>query len=118
MKDVPMTEVVQSAYDRAKQDLALGKLPLDNVEDLCHVAFKYAFTDLYEGRKEPHQKTHYHRPIDKLYKLFDKGLLTEKDSYASFAFCYLKIFEIEGVIKKKSFIAQFEHEKIKVQTDK
>ena len=113
MKDVPMTEVIQSAYDRAKADLDLGSLPITNIQDLCHVAHSYAFIDLYQGSKKPDQKKHYNKPIDGLYKLFDKGTLSEKDTYASFAFCYLKVFEVEGVLKKESFLAQFEHEKAK-----
>ncbi len=113
MKDVLMTEVVQSAYDRAKSDLDLGSLPITNIQDLCHVAYSYALIDLYQGSKKPDQKKHYNKPIDKLYKLFDNGTLSEKDTYASFAFCYLKVFEVEGVLKKRSFLAQFEHEKEK-----
>ena len=113
MKDVPMTEVVQSAYDRAKADLVLGSLPITSIQDLGHVAQSYAFIDLYQGSKKPNQKKHYNKPIDKLYKLFDKGTLSEKDTYASFAFCYLKVFEVEGVLKEESFLAQFEHEKAK-----
>lgn len=113
MKDVPMTEVVQSAYDRAKTDLVLGSLPIARIQDLCHVAHSYAFIDLYQGSKKPNQKKHYSEPVDKLYKLFDKGTLSEKDTYASFAFCYLKVFEVEGFLKKESFLAQFEHEKAK-----
>jgi hypothetical protein len=49
MKDVPMTEVVQSAYDRAKADLVLGSLPITSIQDLCHVAHSYTFIDLYQG---------------------------------------------------------------------
>ncbi len=113
MKDIPMTEVVQSAYDRAKEDLDLGRLPITNIEDLCHAAHSYAFLDLYQGFKKPDKKRHYKKPIDKLYKLFDNGTLSEKETYASFAFCYLKVFEIEGILKKKTFLAQFEHEKRK-----
>lgn len=113
MKDVLMTDIVQSAYDRAKADLDLGSLPITNIQDLCHVAHSYAFIDLYQSSKKPNQKKHYNKPIDELYKLFDKGTLLEKDTYASFAFCYLKVFEVEGFIKKESFLAQFEHEKTK-----
>ena len=108
-----MTEVVQSAYDRAKNDLQLGRLPISDIQDLCHVAHTYALMDLYQGSKKADPKRHYSRPIDKLYKLFDNGTLSEEDAYASFAFCYLKVFEIEGAMKKKSFLAQFEYEKIK-----
>ena len=86
MKDVPITEVVQSAYHRAKADLEMGSLPITNIQDLCHVAHSYAFIDLYQGSKKPDQKKHYNKPIDELYKLFDKGTLSEKDTYASFAF--------------------------------
>jgi hypothetical protein len=103
MKDVPMTEVVQSAYDRAKEDLRLGRLPIKEIQDLCHVAHTYALMDLYQGSKNADPRRHYNKPIGELYKLFDKGTLSEEDAYASFAFCYLKVFEIEGVIKKKSF---------------
>jgi len=113
MKDVPMTEVVQSAYDRAKEDLRLGRLPVKEIQDLCHVAHTYALIDLYQGSKNADPKRHYNKPIGELYKLFDKGTLSEEDAYASFAFCYLKVFEIEGVMKKKSFLAQFEYEKMK-----
>jgi len=113
MKDVPMTEVVQSAYDRAKEDLRLGRLPVKEIQDLCHVAHMYALIDLYQGSKNADPKRHYNKPIGELYKLFDKGTLSEEDAYASFAFCYLKVFEIEGVMKKKSFLAQFEYEKMK-----
>ena len=105
MTDVPMTELVQSAYDRAKKDLGLGRLPIGEVQDLCHVAHTYALMDLYQGSKKADLKRHYNKPIDKLYKLFDNGAFSEEESYASFAFCYLKVFEIEGVIKKKSFLA-------------
>jgi len=137
MNEVPMTELVQSAYDRAKSDLQLGLLPISEIQDLCHVAHTYAFMDLwiygfmdlwiygfmdlwiygfmdlYQGSKKADPKRHYNRPIDKLYKLFDNGTLSKEDAYASFAFCYLKVFEIEGLIKKKSFLAQFEYEKMK-----
>ena len=117
MKDVPMTEVVQSAYDRAKADMLLGNLPVSNTQDLCHVAYSYSFTDLYQGSKKPKYKKHYSKVIDKLYKLFDKGTLSEQDAYASFAFCYLKVFEMEGAIKKETFLAQFEHEKAKYENN-
>ncbi len=113
MNDVPMTEVVQSAYDSAKADMILGNLPVSDIQDLCHVAYSYAFIDLYQGSKKPKYKKHYSKPIDKLYKLFDKGTLSETNTYASFAFCYLKVFEMEGAIKKETFLAQFEHEKTK-----
>jgi len=113
MNDVPITVVIQSAYDRAKEDLRLGHLPIENVQDLCHVTHTYAFIDLYQGPKKPNKKRHYDKPINELYLLFDKGTLLEKDTYASFAFCYLKVFEVEKVMKKKSFLAQFEYEKIK-----
>ena len=99
MKDVPMTDVVQSAYDRANSDLDLGNLPISDIRDLCHVAHSYALIDLYQGSKKLDLKRHYNKPIDKLYKLFDKGTLSEKDTYASFAYCYLKVFEIEGILK-------------------
>ena len=56
---------------------------------------------------------HYDQPIDELYSLFDNGILLEKNSYASFAFCYLKVFEAEKVINKKASLAQFEFEKTK-----
>ena len=113
MNEVPMTELVQSAYDRAKNDLELGRLPISEIQDLCHVAHRYAFIDLYRGSKKADPKRHYDRPIDKLYKLFDNGTLSDEDAYASFAFCYLKVFEIEGFLKKRSFLAQFEYEKMK-----
>ncbi len=113
MKDVPITEVVQSAYDRAKEDLRLGHLPIENIQDLCHVAHTYAIIDLYQGSKKPNKKRHYDKPITELYLQLDKGALLEKDTYASFAFCYLKVFEIERVMKNKSFLAQFEFEKLK-----
>ena len=38
-------------------------------------------------------------------------LIRLESPYATFAFCYLKTFEIEGLIAKKSLEAQFEHEK-------
>ena len=113
MQDVPMTEVVQSAYDRAEKDLRLGRLPISNIQDLCHVAHTYALMDLYQGSKKTNPKLHYDKPIEKLYKHYDNGTLSENDTYASFAFCYLNILEIEGVIKKKTFVAQFENEKRK-----
>ena len=113
MKDVPMTEVVQFAYDKAKADLNLGNLPIGDIQDLCHVAHTYALFDLYQGSKKPDLKRHYDQPINELYNLFDSGTLLEKDTYANFAFCYLKVLEIEGAIKKNSFLAQFEHEKMK-----
>lgn len=108
-----MTELIQSAYDRAKKDLRLGRLPISEIQDLCHVAHTYALMDLYQGSKQADPKRHYNNSIDKLYIMFDNGTLSEDDSYASFAFCYLKVFEIEGVVKKKSFLAQFEYEKMK-----
>jgi hypothetical protein len=111
VKDVPMTEVVQFAYNRAKSDFENGVLPIQNLQDLCHVACKYALEDLYQGSKKVNEKIHYKRPVEKLYKLFNRGILLEEDCYASFAYCYLKVFEIEGVIKRKTFLAQFEHEK-------
>ena len=49
--------------------------------------------------------------MDQLYELFDEAKLNVSDTYASFAFCYLKVYEIEGIIPKKSVEAQFEHEK-------
>ena len=113
MKEVAMTELIQSAYDRAKKDLELGRLPISEIQDLCHVAHTYALMDLYQGSKEANSNRHYNKPINKLYKLFDNGTLSEEDAYASFAFCYLKVFEIEGIMKKKSFLAQFEYEKTK-----
>ena len=117
MKELPVTEIVQSAYNRAKADMVLGILPVASTQDLCHVAYLYSFTDIYQGSKKPKYKKHYSRVIDKLYRLFDKGILSEEDTYASFAFCYLKVFEIEGVIKKSTFLAQFEHEKAKYKNN-
>ena len=113
MKDIPMTEVIQSAYDRAREDLRLGKIPIEDIQDLCHVAHSYAMIDLYNGKKVANKNCHYDKPIDELYSLFDNGTLIEKNSYASFAFCYLKVFEAEKVLKKESFLAQFEYEKTK-----
>ncbi|MCI5149586.1 MAG: hypothetical protein D3916_09405 [Candidatus Electrothrix sp. MAN1_4] len=113
MNEVSMTELVQSAYDRAKNDLRAERLPISEIQYLCHVAHTYAFMDLYQGTKKPDPKCHYDRPIDELYKLFDNGTLSDKDTYASFAFCYLKVFAIEGFIKNRSFLAQFEYEKMK-----
>ncbi len=111
MSDIPSTNIIQAAYVRAKKDCLSGKLPISKIEDLCHVAYVYAFTDLYRGTKEPNYKRHYSKPIDQLYELFDKGKLNVSDTYASFAFCYLKVYEIEGIIPKKSCKAQFDHEK-------
>jgi len=113
MKDIPMTEVIQSAYDKAQKDLNSGKLPISDIEDLCHVAFIYAINDLYQGSKKPNIKCHYDKPIKELYKLFDKAIISENDTYASFAFCYLKVFQVDKFMKKSSFIAQFEYEKAK-----
>ena len=96
---------------RAKQAFLSNKLPISEIEDLCHVAHVYAITDLYHGTKEPDHQRHYTKPIDQLYELFDKGKLNVSDVYASFAFCYLKVYEVEGIIPEKSCKAQFEHEK-------
>ena len=111
MSDIPFTNIIQAAYMRAKQDFLSNKLPISEIEDLCHVAHIYAFTDLYHGTREPDHKRHYTKPIDQLYELFDKGKLNVSDAYASFAFCYLKVYEIEGIVPEKSCKAQFEHEK-------
>jgi len=116
MKEVPMTEVVQAAYDKAKEALRLRRLPIDNIQDICHVAHIYAMNDLYQGKKTSDKKRHYENPIDKLYALFDKGTITDNETYAAFAFCYLKVFEVEGIMKKKSFLAQFEFERKKYIT--
>ncbi len=113
MKHKLMTDVVQSAYERAKSDLISKILPIKDIEDLCHVAHVYALKDLYNESKTIDRKCHYDNIIDELYKLFEAGELSEGDSYATFAFCYLKVLEVEDVIKKKSFLAQFEHEKMK-----
>jgi hypothetical protein len=113
MSDIPFTEIIQSAYVRAKKDYLSGKLPISKIEDLCHVAYVYAFDDLYHGTKEPDYERHYNRAIDELYELFDKGELNVIEAYASFVFCYLKVYEIEGIIPEKSSKAQFEYEKNK-----
>ncbi len=111
MSDIPMTDIIQSAYVRARKDCLSGKLPISKIEDLCHVAHVYALIDLYHGNKEPNRELHYSKPIDQLYELFDKGRLNVSDTYATFAFCYLKVLEIERIISKKSVKAQFEYEK-------
>ena len=111
MSDIIFTDIIQAAYDQARKDLALGKLPISKIEDLCHVAYVYAFNDLYHGTKEPDYEVHYNKPIDELYELFDNHELKVSDTYASFAFCYLKVYEIEGIIPEKSCKAQFEHER-------
>ena len=67
----------------------------------------------YHGTREPDHELHYSKPIDQLYELFDNGELNVSDTYATFAFCYLKVYEIEGIIPKKSCQAQFESEKLK-----
>ena len=86
MSDIAFTDIIQAAYDRAKEDFALGKLPVSKIEDLCHVAYVYAFTDLYHGAKEPKYDLHYNKPIDQLYEMFDNGKLKISDTYATFAF--------------------------------
>jgi hypothetical protein len=111
MPDIPFTEVIQAAYSRAKEACLAGKLPVSKLEDLCHTAYIYAFVDIYGRTKEPDYELHYNKIIDQLYELFDEGKLNVSDTYATFAFCYLKIYEIEGLIPKKSLKAQFEHEK-------
>lgn len=111
MSDIPFTDIIQDAYDRAKKDLALGKLPVSKIEDLCHVAYFYAFLDLYRGARQPDYDLHYSKPIDRLYEMFDNGKLKVSDMYATFAFCYIKVYEIEGLVSEKTFKAQFEHEK-------
>ena len=89
MDDISMTEVIQNSYDRAKEKLIQGKLlPINNIEDLCHVAHTYAIMDLYHDIKRLDTYPHYNKAINELYKLFDEGIISEKDSYASFAFCY------------------------------
>ena len=113
MSEIPFTDIIQSAYDRAKNDCLSGKLPISKIEDLCHVAHTYAFNDLYHGAKEPDYEVHYNKPIGELYELFDKNELKVSDTYASFAFCYLKVYEIEGIIPETSGKAQFEHERNK-----
>jgi hypothetical protein len=111
MSDIPFTDIIQSAYGRAKKDLLAGELKISEIEDLCHAAHIYALNDLYHGTKGPEYALHYGKPIDQLYELFDTGELNVSDTYASFAFCYLKVYEIEGIIAEKSIKAQFEHEK-------
>jgi hypothetical protein len=111
MSDIPFTEVIQSAYSRAKKECLAGRLPVSKLEDLCHTAYLYALIDIYRGKKKPDYQLHYNKPIDQLYELFDGGKLNVSDTYATFAFCYLKIYEIEGLIPRKSLEAQFEHEK-------
>ncbi len=101
MKDVPMTEVVQYAYDRAKEDLRLGRLPIKEIQDLRHVAHKYALLDLYQGSKNFDPIRHYIKPIDELYKLFDKGTLSEEDAYASFAFLNIHEITSSGLFRSK-----------------
>ena len=111
MSDIPFTDIIQAAYMRAKQGYSSNILPISEIEDLCHIAHVYAFNDLYHGTKEPDHQRHYTKPIDQLYELFDKGKLNVSDVYASFAFCYLKVYEVDGIIPEKSCKAQFEHEK-------
>ena len=113
MSDIPFTNIIQSAYFRAKTDCLSGKLPISKIEDLCHVAHVYAFNDIYHGTKEPDHELHYSKPIDQLYELFDNGELNVSDTYATFAFCYLKVYEFEGIIPNKSCQAQFESEKLR-----
>lgn len=112
MKQVSMTEVIQSAFGRAKRKAEAGDLPISNIQDLCHVAHTFALLDLYGETRKLNYRKHYSNPIKRLYKLFDKGALSIDQSYLSFAFCYLKVLEAEGVIKKKTFLAQFEFEKL------
>ena len=111
MKQVSMTELIQSAYSRAKRKAEAGDLPISNIQDLCHVAHTFALLDLYGETKKLNYKKHYSNSIDRLYKLFDKGTLSVEQSYLSFAYCYLKVLEAEGVIKQKTFLAQIEFEK-------
>ncbi|MFH1304665.1 MAG: hypothetical protein ABIK07_26730 [Planctomycetota bacterium] len=111
MSDIPFTEIIQHAYARAKKAFLAGQLPISEMEDLCHVAYVYAFYDLNTKTKEPDYERHYAKSIDELYKLFDRGELDVCDTYAAFAFCYLKVYEIEGVIPEKSCKAQFEYER-------
>ncbi len=119
MADIPFTDVIQSAYERAKKDFLSGKLlPIRNVEDLCHMAHSYAIIDLYGGAKKADRNLHYSKPIDDLYKLFDEGTISISDTYASFTFCYLKVYEVEGIFKKSTLVAQFEHEKKKSLTSR
>ena len=63
--------------------------------------------------KKPDLELHFSKPIDQLYELFDYGKLNVSDTYATFAFCYLKVYEIEGIVPEKSCKVQFESEKLK-----
>lgn len=112
-KDIKMTDVIQRAYDDAKKQLELGSLPISEEQDLCHMAHGFALRGLLGSTKSLDYEKHYSKPLDELYELFDNNTLSLENSYASFAFCYLKVLEIEGVIKHKSFLAQFEFEKKK-----
>jgi hypothetical protein len=75
------------------------------------VAHTFALLDLYGETNKLNYRKHYSNPINRLYKLFDKGALSIDQSYLSFAYCYLKVLEAEGAIKKKTLLAQFEFEK-------
>ncbi len=111
MSDIPFTEKIQQAYARANEFISKGNMPISEKEDLCHIAYVYAYRDIYPGTKLPDYDLHYTKPIDELYQLFDRGELKVSDTYAAFAFCYLKVYEIEGIIPEKSCKAQFEYER-------
>ena len=110
MEDAPLTDVIQAAYDNAIDAIYSGNLSINNTQDVFHLAHTYALFDLYKGNKKPNKKHHYDKPIEKLYKLFDSGTINENNTYAAFAYCYLKVFVREKAIKKKSFQAQFNYE--------
>ena len=106
MKDVPLTDVIQNAYDHAIEVVRTEKSVINTTQDVCHLAYSFALFDLYQG----HKKHHYDIPIKKLYKLFDSGAIDENNTYSAFAYCYLRVFVREKVIKEKTFQAQFEFE--------
>jgi len=110
MKDILLTDVIQVAYDKAEKSLLAGELPFKNIQDVYHMAHSCALFDVYGRHAVPDKKHHYEVPIEKLHKLFSTGKIKKENTYAAFAYCYLKVFLREKLIKKKTFQAQFEYE--------
>ncbi|VAW57178.1 hypothetical protein MNBD_GAMMA07-398 [hydrothermal vent metagenome] len=110
MKDIPLTDVIQYAYDKASEAIRTGELAFKSNQDVYHIAYSCALFDLYNRHAIPDKKHHYDLPIKKLKQLFKSGKVKQTNTYAAFAYCYLKVFLREKVIKKKTFQAQFEYE--------
>ena len=100
-KDVQLSDLIQIQYKKARENYQKGRLDLIksplNLYQMASIHASYNF--------------HAKASEDKLYKLFieasnemdlyiTKGMLNPTNSYAKYAFCFLKTLELENLIKK------------------